>query len=134
MRSGRRFWSSWPSSAPTELSAPSRGTVTYSTPGISCQLAGFARAFPTLTEGKRKPLVDSLATEVTVNKKEVAVCLTPPLGSCATMAGTGLSGREYTLQPPEPDAQTVRACALLYGLPAPAFQTAGAACATGHAP
>ena len=51
-----------------------------------------------------------------------------------TRVGTGLSGREYTLRPPEPNAQTVRASAMLLGLPAPDLRTVGAVCATAQAP
>jgi hypothetical protein len=50
-----------------------------------------------------------------------------------TRVGTGLSGREYTLRPPLPSAQTVRASAMLCRLPAPVLQTAGAVCATAQA-
>ncbi len=51
----------------------------------------------------------------------------------ATRVGTGPLGREYTLWPPEPSAQAVRASALLPGLSAPALQTVGAVCATAQA-
>jgi len=51
----------------------------------------------------------------------------------ATRVGTGLSGREYSLQSPKHNAQTLRASAMLLGLPAPSLQTAGAVCATAQA-
>jgi len=47
----------------------------------------------------------------------------------ATLVGTGLSGREYTLQRPERNAKTVRDCAMLLRLPALDLMTAGTACA-----
>ncbi len=43
------------------------------------QLAEFVRAFPSLTEGERKLVVDSLIIEVALKHKVVAVILTPPL-------------------------------------------------------
>jgi len=51
----------------------------------------------------------------------------------ATRAGTGLSGGEYMLRLPELNAQTVRASAMLLGLPAPDLQTAGAVRVTAQA-
>ena len=51
----------------------------------------------------------------------------------ATRVGTGLSGREYTIRPTEPNAQTVRASAMIRWFPVPALQTAGAVCATAQA-
>ena len=46
----------------------------------------------------------------------------------ATRVGAELSGREYMLKQGEPSAQTVRASAMLRGLPAAALQTARAVC------
>ncbi len=47
----------------------------------------------------------------------------------ATKVGTVLSEKEYVLQPPEPNSQTVWASASLPRLPAPGLLTAGAICA-----
>ena len=46
---------------------------------ICDQLAEFVRAFPALSEGERKLVVDSLIREVALKHQEVAVVLTPPL-------------------------------------------------------
>ena len=51
----------------------------------------------------------------------------------ATRVITEFSGREYALRPPKLNAKTVRASAMLRGLPAPGLQTAGAVCATAQA-
>ena len=53
--------------------------MTYSAEGICDRLAEIVGAFPTLTDGERRLLVDSLIAEVLINKKEVAITLTPPL-------------------------------------------------------
>jgi site-specific DNA recombinase len=54
-------------------------TVTYNAQEICDQLTEFVRAFPTLSDGERRLVVDSLIREVALKHKEVAVCLTPPL-------------------------------------------------------
>ena len=56
-------------------------TLTYNAQEICDQLSEFERNFPTLTDGERKLVVDSLITEVALKHKEVAVTLTPPLAS-----------------------------------------------------
>lgn len=52
----------------------------------------------------------------------------------ATRVNTRLSGREHTIWPPVPKAQTAPASALLRRLPVPALLTAGAARVTALAP
>ena len=54
-------------------------TVIYNAQEICDQLAEFARAFPELSQGERKLVVDSLIAEVVLKHTEVAVALTPPL-------------------------------------------------------
>ncbi len=54
-------------------------TTTYSAEAICDRLAEIVGAFPTLTDGERRLLVDSLIAEVVVKNKEVVVTLTPPL-------------------------------------------------------
>ena len=53
--------------------------LTYSAEAICDRLAEIVGAFPTLTDGERRLLVDSLIAEVSLKHKEVAVALTPPL-------------------------------------------------------
>ena len=53
--------------------------TTYSAEAICDRLAEVVEAFPTLTDGERRLLLDSLIAEVVVKNKEVAVALTPPL-------------------------------------------------------
>ena len=53
--------------------------MTYSAEAICDRLAEVVEAFPTLTDGERRLLLDSLIAEVVVKNKEVAVVLTPPL-------------------------------------------------------
>ena len=47
-----------------------------------------------------------------------------------TRVGTGFSGREHMLKSPQPNAQAIRACAILRGFAIPTVQTAEAVCAT----
>ncbi len=56
-------------------------TLTYNAQEICDQLKDFVSAFPTLSDGERKLLIDSLITEVAVRNKEVTVTLQPPLSS-----------------------------------------------------
>ena len=51
----------------------------YNAQEICDHLKGFVSAFPTLSDGEWKLLVDSLITEVAVKNKEVIADLTPPL-------------------------------------------------------
>jgi len=55
--------------------------LTYNAEAICDRLAEMVEAFPTLTDGERRLLVDSLIAEVVVKNKEVAAALTPPLRS-----------------------------------------------------
>ena len=55
--------------------------TTYSAEAICNHLTEVVEAFPTLTDGERRLLLDSLIAEVVVKNKEVAVTLTPPLSS-----------------------------------------------------
>ena len=63
----------------TEDEIRSVQATTYSAEAICDRLAEVVGAFPTLTDGERRLLLDSLIAEVVVKNKEVAVALTPPL-------------------------------------------------------
>ena len=80
-------------------------TVTYNAHEICDQLAEFVRAFPSLADGERKLVVESLIAEVAVKNKEVAVALTPPLASfgfvSTELAPRGIEpqmSRDFTIQ------------------------------------
>ncbi len=53
----------------------------YNAQEICDQLKEFVSAFPELSDGERKLLIDSLIMEVAVKNKEVTVSLRPPLSS-----------------------------------------------------
>ncbi len=67
-------------------------TVTYNSQEICDQLAEFVRVFPSLTDGERRLVVDSLISEVVLKHKEVAVTLTPPLAGLGFLS-TSLAPR-----------------------------------------
>ena len=60
--------------------------LTYNAQEICDQLSEFVRVFPTLTDGERKLLVDSLIQEVVLKHKEVVVAMTPPLASLGLLS------------------------------------------------
>jgi site-specific DNA recombinase len=66
--------------------------MTYSAEAICDRLAEIVGAFPTLTDGERRLLIDSLIVEVVLKHKEVVVTLTPPLASFGLLS-TGLAPR-----------------------------------------
>ena len=67
-------------------------TATYNAQEICDQPAEFVRVFPTLSDGERKLVVDSLISEAALKHKEVAVVLTPPLASLGFLS-TSLAPR-----------------------------------------
>ncbi len=75
-------------------------TATYNTQEICDQLAEFVRSFPTLPEGERRLVVDSLISEVVLKHQEVAVALTPPLAGLGFLS-TSLAPREEKRKVPE---------------------------------